>query len=71
MVEEGKTGLLVPPEDPAALAEAICSLLVNGELRARMGAAGRQTVLARYSVEEMCRRMWEVYLSLLSERGKG
>jgi len=70
VVEEGKTGLLVPPEDPAALAEAILTLLADGELRARMGAAGRQSVMARYSVEEMCRRMWEVYRSLLSERGK-
>ena len=70
VVEEGKTGLLVPPGDPAALADAIRSLLADGELRARMGAAGRQSVMARYSVEEMCRRMWEVYRSLLSERGK-
>ena len=70
VVEEGKTGLLVPPEDPAALAEAILTLLADGELRARMGIAGRQSVMARYSVEEMCRRMWEVYRSLLSERGR-
>lgn len=70
VVEEGKTGLLVPPGDPAALAEAIRSLLADGELRARMGAAGRRSVMARYSVEEMCRRMWEVYRSLLLERGK-
>lgn len=70
VVEDGKTGLLVPPGDPAALAEAIRSLLADGELRARMGAAGRQSVMARYSVEEMCRRMWELYRSLLLERGK-
>jgi glycosyltransferase involved in cell wall biosynthesis len=70
VVEEGKTGLLVPPEDPAALADAIRSLLADGGLRARMGAAGRQSVVAGYSVEVMCRRMWEVYLSLRSERGK-
>jgi glycosyltransferase involved in cell wall biosynthesis len=70
VVEEGKTGLLVPPGDPAALADAIRSLLADGGLRARMGAAGRQSVVAGYSVEVMCRRMREVYLSLLSERVK-
>jgi glycosyltransferase involved in cell wall biosynthesis len=71
VVEEGKTGLLVPPGDPAALADAIRSLLADGELRRRMGAAGRQVALARYSEEEMCRRMWGMYRSLLAERGRG
>jgi glycosyltransferase involved in cell wall biosynthesis len=71
VVEEGKTGLLVPPGDPAALADAIRSLLADGELRRRMGAAGRQVVLARYSEEEMCKRMWGMYRSLLAERGRG
>jgi len=71
VVEEGRTGLLVPPENPVALAEAIRSLLADGELRRRMGEAGRQAVLTRYSEEEMCRQMWELYRSLLSGRGKG
>jgi len=71
VVEEGRTGLLVPPGDSAALADAIRSLLADGELRRSMGEAGRQAVRTRFSAEEMSRRMWELYRSLLSERGRG
>jgi len=71
VVEEGRTGVLVPPRDPAALGDAIRSLLADPELRSRMGAAGRQAVMTRYSVEGMCRGMFELYRSLLAERGRG
>ena len=71
VVEEGRTGVLVPPGDSAALAEAIRSLLADGELRRRMGAAGRQAVMTRYSAEGMCRGMYDLYRSLLAERGMG
>ncbi len=71
VVEEGRTGLLVPPGDPAALGEAIRSLLADGELRRRMGAAGRKAAISRYSGEGMCRGMYELYRSLLAERGRG
>lgn len=46
-VREGETGLLVDPEDPAALAGAIGQLLGDEALRRRMGAAGR-TAVERY-----------------------
>jgi glycosyltransferase involved in cell wall biosynthesis len=70
VVEEGRTGLLVPPGDPPALGQAIRALLADGELRRRMGEAGRQAVATRYSEEAMCRGMWELYRSLLAERRK-
>ncbi len=71
VVDDGRTGLLVPPGDPPALGRAIRSLLADGELRRTMGEAGRGAVLARYSEEGMCRGMWELYRSLLAERGRG
>ncbi len=40
-VADGETGLLVPPADPSALAEAVIRLLHNPETMRRMGAAGR------------------------------
>ena len=43
------TGLLVPPDDPGALAAAIGRLLDDDELRRRLGAAGRQRVLGRFT----------------------
>ena len=41
-VEDGATGLLVPPRDPAALRAALERLLGDAELRARLGAAARE-----------------------------
>jgi glycosyltransferase involved in cell wall biosynthesis len=46
---DGVTGLLVPPDDPGALALAIGRLLDDEELRARLGAAGRERVLGRFT----------------------
>jgi glycosyltransferase involved in cell wall biosynthesis len=46
---DGETGLLVPPDDPGALAAAIARLLDAPELRARLGEAGRQRVLGRFT----------------------
>lgn len=46
---DGDTGLLVPPDDPGALALAIGRLLDDDDLRSRLGAAGRQRVLGRFT----------------------
>jgi len=48
-VRDGETGLLVPPEDPAAFAAAICRLLADAELARRIGAAGRRAVETYYN----------------------
>jgi glycosyltransferase involved in cell wall biosynthesis len=46
LVEDGRTGLLIPPDDPIALREAITRLAVDEELRRRLGRAGREHVRA-------------------------
>jgi glycosyltransferase involved in cell wall biosynthesis len=52
---DGETGLLVPPEDPSALASALLRLLADPDERARMGQAGRARALAHFSAEAMAR----------------
>ncbi len=49
VVEDGSTGLLVPPSDPAALAAAIDTLAADPEVARRMGAAARERMQARHS----------------------
>ena len=48
-VEDGVTGLLVPPRDPAALRAALERLLADGELRQTLGATARETATERFS----------------------
>lgn len=48
-VTHGCEGMLVPPDDPEALADAVARLFESPELRARMGEAGRATVRAKFS----------------------
>jgi glycosyltransferase involved in cell wall biosynthesis len=62
-VDDGRTGLLVPPEDPRALGAAIAELAADGERARRMGVAGRARVLAEFSME----RMADAYEALYTE----
>ena len=50
-VEDGVTGLLVPPRDPAALRAAIETLLADADLRRRLGSAARDAASERFSWE--------------------
>jgi glycosyltransferase involved in cell wall biosynthesis len=65
IIEHGRTGLLVPMGDPAALAEALGALLAHPERAAVLAAAGRQHVLAHYTVEQSARRSEALYDHLL------
>jgi glycosyltransferase involved in cell wall biosynthesis len=66
VIRDGETGLLVPPDDPAALASAIRHLLADADRRRRLGEAGRQLVLERFTAAHMARAFESVYKELLS-----
>lgn len=61
VVEDGGTGVLVPPRDSAALADAIVRLLTDAAGRQKMGDAGLARVRARFSVERMVDETAAVY----------
>ena len=50
-VDDGVTGLRIPPRDPVALRSAIMSLLSDGELRSALGASGREAARERFSLK--------------------
>jgi phosphatidylinositol alpha-1,6-mannosyltransferase len=54
-VRAGETGFLVPPEDVAAVADAVCRLLTDRELAGRIGAAGRRAVETYYNWDRVVR----------------
>jgi glycosyltransferase involved in cell wall biosynthesis len=61
VVVDGKTGFLVPPRDHEAMAAAMIRLLKDGNLRTRMGAAGRARAESRFSAERMVQHTVRVY----------
>jgi L-malate glycosyltransferase len=69
VVVDGVTGLLVPPRDPARLADAVLTLLGDPQRASAMGAAGRARVEACYSVQAMVRQLEELYRRELARKG--
>jgi glycosyltransferase involved in cell wall biosynthesis len=68
VVDDGVTGLLVPPRDPDALADAVVRLLRDPNRMRRMGQAGLERVRRHFSVEQMVRRTEALYEELLREK---
>jgi len=64
---DGVTGLLVAPDDPGALAAAIGRLLDDADLRRRLGAAGRERVLGRFTWQVTAAGTAAEYRALLDD----
>jgi glycosyltransferase involved in cell wall biosynthesis len=58
---DGETAVVVPAQDPEALADALASLIVNPNLRERLGAAARAHCIARFGYAAMLERMEAVF----------
>ncbi len=63
-VAGNQTALLVPPENPGELAKACLTVLQDRELARRLGTAGRNRVIEKYSIQTMISRTIELYENL-------
>jgi glycosyltransferase involved in cell wall biosynthesis len=64
IVVSGETGLLVAPDDPAALAQALLRLIASPDERSRMGAAGRKRVERHFGADGMLDAYSRLYREL-------
>jgi glycosyltransferase involved in cell wall biosynthesis len=67
-VEHDVTGLVVPPRDSYALANAIRSLVASPDIRRSMGKAARQKFEREFTIERMVRETAEIYEELLADK---
>jgi glycogen synthase len=70
VVVPGRTGFLVPPADPRALAEALNRLLRDRTLARGMGLAGRRRAEDHFSWTSIAAKTWRMYEELLKEKGR-
>ena len=70
IVEDRRTGLLVPPGDPDAFAAAIVELAANGALASEMGRAARERALREFSLDRCADRIDALYRSALARRAR-
>jgi len=64
VVEDGTTGLLVPPGDSARLGKAIAKIIEDPALAAQMGTAGRKRVLSQFTWDRIAEKTLALYRSL-------
>jgi glycosyltransferase involved in cell wall biosynthesis len=65
-----RTGLLVPPEDPAALANALARLLRDPELRAQLAAQGPARIAEGFRADDLVKAHEDLYFEVLAEAGR-
>ena len=65
VIDDGVSGILVPPQRPDELTRALERLLADPQLRRRMGAAGRQTVERRFDATTTAAQVMRVYEEVL------
>jgi len=68
IVRNSKTGILAPPRDPRAIADAVCMLARDPERRRAMGNAARTAIVPAYGLDQMVRRIEALYETLIQEK---
>jgi glycosyltransferase involved in cell wall biosynthesis len=69
VVEDGTTGILVPPGDSGALAEAVLSLMADPGRRRAMGEAGRRRAAQFFDIRAHVRKMEDLYTEMVARNG--
>lgn len=69
LIRHEETGLLVPPENPQAVTDALLRIAADPGLAARLGAAGREHVLAQFSLDAMLDKTEALFDALLARKG--
>ncbi len=68
LVNDGETGLLIPPKDPAILADKLMYLLDHPEIAARLGQAGYERVRRHFAIDQIVARTEATYAALIDEK---
>ena len=68
LVEDGRSGLVVEPREPQALADALGALLADPHARERLGGHGRQRIVSEFSLERMVNETDRVLQTVLADR---
>ncbi len=67
LIDDGRHGLLVPPQDPAAVADAIERLLADETLRLKLGRAARQKIVNDFNVDKSAAQIADLFRQLFAE----
>ncbi len=68
VVIDGETGYIVPPQNPAAMANKLLLLINDVNLRRQMGKKGRERVVAQFSIKETAQKYEDLYREVLNKR---
>jgi len=68
VIEDGKSGILAPPEDGDAIAKALIKLAQDKDKRERMGMRGREICEQKYSLDIMAKNMVKFYQQSISKK---
>ncbi|MFA6320562.1 MAG: glycosyltransferase [Candidatus Omnitrophota bacterium] len=67
MLKDGETGLLVPPRDPMAIADAVIKILSDEKMRDEMGKGGRRRMEEKFGLNVMSEKYAELYTELVKK----
>jgi glycosyltransferase involved in cell wall biosynthesis len=70
VVKDGRTGFLVPPEDPAALSQAMQQMMsLSADQRRALGCNAREHIVCNYGLDQIVNRWEQLYHTLVTQNG--